>query len=198
MPLKRNIRYIIGIDEVGRGPLAGPVAVGAVMLPVSYDRRLLRGVRDSKKLTPRVREAWYLRAKKAAEKGKLTFSVSCVGASSIDQYGIVFTIRRALHRAVMRLQANPSECMVFLDGGLYAPPQFLHQKTIIHGEDHVPAIALASIVAKVHRDRKMMRFSRRFPGYHFEKHKGYGTREHYRSLKTLGPCALHRRSFLHI
>jgi len=190
--------HFIGVDEVGRGPLAGPVAVGVVMLPGSYDRRFLRGIRDSKRLTPRARETWYLRAKEAASREELSFAVSCVGAPIIDRRGISFATRCALHRAITRLDARPEECLVLLDGGLYAPEEFIYQETIIRGESREPVIALASIIAKVYRDRKMARLSRRFPGYLFEKNKGYGTYEHRRSVKKLGPCDIHRRSFLHM
>lgn len=193
-----NVRYVIGVDEVGRGPLAGPVAVGAVMLPISYERRLLRGIRDSKKLTPAAREAWYARAGAAADLGKLTFVIASVGAPTIDRCGIMGAIRTALKRVMRRLSAEPEECLVLLDGGLRAPEQFIYQQTIIRGEDKVPAIALASVVAKVHRDRKMVCLSRQFPGYAFDEHKGYGTKKHKKAIQVLGPCELHRQSFLHI
>jgi ribonuclease HII len=168
------------------------------MLPISYKRQLLHGIRDSKKLTEAAREDWHARAVEADSRGVLTFAVACVGAPTIDRRGIMYAIRTALSRVMRRLDAKPEECLVLLDGGLRAPKQFIYQQTIIRGEDRVPAIALASIVAKVHRDRKMVRFSCQFPGYAFEHHKGYGTEEHQNAIQTLGPCELHRRSFLHL
>lgn len=202
------IQYTIGIDEAGRGPLAGPVSVAAVVI-MSRHRldRLLRsnlstgrfdlgfGLRDSKKLSGKKREEWFqwLKEKK---KGELNFAVSLVGKKIIDKQGIVPAVKIGIRRCLNRLKLNPDQCRVLLDGSLKAPKIYRNQKTIIRGDETVPIITLASIVAKVTRDRKMLRLAKNFPNYQFEIHKGYGTRAHYRALRKNGLSPLHRRSFL--
>lgn len=187
---------LVGIDEAGRGPLAGPVAVGAVLLPAGFDMRLVSGVRDSKQLTERAREEWYGRMLLWRRGGLLAFSVALVGAAHIDSVGIVPAIRLGLARAITRLSAEPRSCRVLLDGGLRAPGRFIFQETIIRGDESEEVIALASIVAKVTRDRHMRRIGLAHPEYDFSVHKGYGTAAHYRALKRHGLSPVHRRSFL--
>lgn len=193
-----RINYIIGVDEAGRGPLAGPVAVGAVLIPVRFDWGPWRGVRDSKQLTTLARERWFERLCEAQRLRQLRFAVSFTNASYIDRFGIVRATATALARAIVRLHAEPAQCLVLLDGLLCAPERFYFQKTIIRGDDLEPVISLASIAAKVLRDRKMRQLGTQYPEYEFETHKGYGTQKHYERIAAYGPCLLHRRSFLRV
>ena len=186
-------RYIIGIDEVGRGPVAGPVTVGAVLFPSTYSWRNFRGLRDSKKLTPRKREEWF---SKLSEMNDISFAVSSVGSRTIDKKGITACVQQALCRAINRLSVNPNECFVLLDGRLKAPDKFRQQKTIIRGDEKEYAIAFASVAAKVTRDNYMIHISKKYQKYDFHRHKGYGTKKHYQRIRKHGICDIHRRSFL--
>lgn len=191
--------YIIGIDEVGRGPIAGPVAVGAVVLKVKSLKLKVewaRNFRDSKKLSPKAQEAWMIKIEKAKSEGWLEYSVAFVAPSVIDKKGIAPSIRLALTRALEGLEHDTAETRVLLDGGLRAPMQYKNQETIIKGDEKELAIALASIVAKVARDKRMVALSKKFPHHGFEKHKGYGTRAHYEALKKHGITPHHRKSFI--
>ncbi len=195
----KKIKYQIGIDEVGRGPLAGPVTLGAVMIrkdAAENFSEIFRGVTDSKQLSPAQRELWAKKAQLHEEKGLIRFSISSVSNTTIDTIGLARAIRRALGNCLKKLQANPLECEIFLDGSLYAPKEFIYQKTIIKGDQKVKIISLASVIAKVHRDTKMKQLAKRYPQYGFEIHKGYGTKAHYKALKHYGPSHIHRRSFL--
>jgi ribonuclease HII len=190
--------YLVGVDEVGRGPLAGPVAVGAFAVAESLKskvQRLLRGIRDSKKLSEKQREEWFLCFSEAQEAGFLNFTVSFVGPKQIDRLGINKAIQLGLARALRRLAQPDNTSLVLLDGGLYAPKRFVYQKTLVGGDARKPIIAAASIVAKVLRDRRMVRYAQKFPEYGFERHKGYGTAEHLRMLRRHGLSPLHRRTF---
>jgi ribonuclease HII len=195
MPVKPGIQYIIGIDEVGRGPLAGPVAVGAVMVPADYLTGVWATVKDSKQLSEKGREAWLAKTNEAVRAGDVRYAVCFGSHERIDTRGIVPTIRSLVSRSLKKLDADPAECLVLLDGGLRAPARY-RQQTIIRGDAKEPVIALASIAAKVARDRVMVRLSKKYPAYGFERHKGYGTQGHYEVLATFGPCEIHRRSFL--
>lgn len=189
-------RYIIGVDEVGRGPLAGPVTVGAVCVSVDFDLTFLRGIKDSKKLSAQKRRAWKEKVKHFQKSGHVVCTVSSVGAFTIDRIGISKAITRAIKQSLSRIDVRPDECLVLLDGGLKAPWEYVYQKTIIKGDEKEPVIALASIFAKIHRDTKMERFAEKYRGYGFEEHKGYGTAEHVRQIRKKGLSDIHRRSFL--
>lgn len=189
------MEYIIGIDEAGRGPLAGPVAVGAVMVEKNFDFRLVAGVKDSKQMTPLARERMYERMREMQADGLLKFAVAFSSAASIDTNGIVPSIRAALSAALDSLGADPSVCRVLLDGSLQAPARFEMQRTIIRGDSLEPIISLASVAAKVQRDQHMLRMARKYPGYGFETHKGYGTRAHYEAIREYGLSELHRATF---
>ena len=191
------MQYIIGIDEAGRGPLAGPVAVGAVKIPISFNKNFLKSIKDSKKLSPADRELWFGLASEARRLGVLDFKVSLVSEKVIDHKGVSFAIKLGIKRALEAL-ATPLESQIFLDGGIRAPAEFLHQVTVVRGDEKIPVISLASIVAKVVRDRKMVRFSKKFPDFGFEIHKGYGTLSHRKAISKYGPTAIHRRSFLKV
>ncbi len=197
--LAKSIRYLIGVDEAGRGPLAGPVAVGVACckladLPVL--RRLWRGVRDTKQLTPRGRETWFKRLKDFRRQKLLDFKVSLVGEAIIDERGISRAVRIGIKRCLRRLAVKPRQVLVLLDGSLRAPRAYQYQKTIIRGDETEPIISLASIVTKVTRDRRLIRLHERYPNYAFDIHKGYGTALHYQRLRQHGLSPIHRRSFL--
>lgn len=189
-------RYVIGIDEAGRGPIAGPVTVGAVALSEQCDRSVFVKARDSKKLPMHKREELFALMREEREKGVLLYAVRSVGPSVIDKKGIVFAVRTALGEAIDALKLEPGACEVLLDGGLSAPEIYVQQTTIIRGDETELPITLAGIAAKVIRDHKMVDYSNKYPGYNFETHKGYGTKGHYDSIKTQGLCEIHRRSFL--
>lgn len=193
------MKRAIGIDEVGRGPIAGPTAVGAFCLSGKIDSPILKGkpvpLRDSKKLSRGQREAWFLHIKKLRKEGKCDFAVVMVSAKSIDRIGIAQAIRNAMKSCLEKVGAEPKD-MILLDGSLYAPKEFKKQKTIIKGDEKEPAIGLASIMAKVTRDSYMLKMAKKHPGYGFETHVGYGTRKHYEAIRRHGLTGLHRRSFL--
>lgn len=205
--MKSRIKYLVGVDEVGRGPLAGPVAVCVFCIPQKPRHPVSRlgadffasgVVRDSKKMTAKMREKIFKSISRKKASGHISCAVAFVSASFIDRAGISCAIRTALRSALRVLHIFARECRVLLDGGLKAPAEFTRQKTIIKGDEKEAVIALASIVAKVSRDRKMCAFAKKYPQYGFEKHKGYGTREHYAALQKHGPCPIHRKTFLHL
>jgi len=192
-------RYIVGVDEVGRGPVAGPVAVGAVVYEVASETDLKRdipGVRDSKKLPMHKREAIFSRMREKKSEQVLDFAIAYVGPGTIDRKGMVYAVKRAINSSLKRLRVSPDECLVLLDGGLRAPKEYRAQKTIIRGDDKEFAISLASIAAKVSRDKKMIAVGGKYEAYLFEQHKGYGTQEHMKLIKKYGLTDIHRRSFL--
>lgn len=195
MIVRQTPKFVIGIDEVGRGPIAGPVAVCALLWK---DRETLPpyGIKDSKKLSPQKREEWFRQVQIWKRESRVTYAVSFVSAQTIDRIGITKSITRALVESLQKLEIEPENVEVLLDGGLRAPHHFPLQKTIIRGDEKEPVIALASIVAKVLRDKMMERFALKYPLYGFEEHKGYGTHTHYRAIKKHGMSPLHRVSFL--
>ena len=187
-------RITIGIDEVGRGALAGPVVLAAVLLtgPIRWTHPGLGRIRDSKKLTPRRREAWvrYLTTHPA-----IVWHVARVGPAVIDRINIARAANLAAHRLVSRAQPERGRMFVWLDGGL-ALPQHIPHRALVKGDERKPLIAAASIIAKVWRDRLMVRMAAVFPRYGFEVHKGYGTRRHRAMVQRYGPSVLHRASFI--
>ena len=187
------MEYFVGVDEAGRGPIAGPVAVGVVMVPAGFNiQKHFPGVADSKKLTPKKREALY----QLLQKNKtLRYIVVFASANVIDKIGITKAVRQCVWKGVKKLSPKTAGVKVLLDGLLVAPPEYT-QKTIIRGDATEPIISLASISAKVLRDRQMVRFVKKFPGYGFEVHKGYGTKAHYQAIHRLGACPLHRTTYL--
>ncbi|MBU4480486.1 ribonuclease HII [Patescibacteria group bacterium] len=203
--MKSGYKYLIGIDEVGRGPVAGPVAVGALIVSASNLKEVTErflNFKDSKKLTPKKRNEWFVNIRQAQKEGLLNYKVVFVDNIKIDQFGIVPAIRACIDKSLETLQtvwvsgAHKSDCLVLLDGGLRAPDEFVNQKTIIKGDEKELVIALASIVAKVTRDALMCKFAKEYPEYGFEKHKGYGTKAHMEAIKKYGVCEIHRKSFL--
>lgn len=187
---------ILGVDEAGRGPLAGPVAVGVVAVEEGYDLlAVFPGLNDSKKLSEKKREALFKILQKEIRAGNVRTSVQLVGASYIDEGGIAPAIRNAVSRGVSKILPNPEGGKVYLDGSLKAPPEYA-QEMVIGGDALIPAIMLASIAAKVTRDRRMLELAKEYPLYGFEQHKGYGTKAHIEAIRTHGPCIEHRRTFI--
>ena len=187
---------LVGIDEAGRGPLAGPVTVSAVAFLKPFDHTVLSEANDSKKLSPKKREKVRNVIEQLSEEGFISFSIQSTDALFIDTHGIVPAIRDALSRALSQLSLKPEEAHIQLDGSLKAPPEYIHQETIIRGDATHLAIMLASIMAKTERDREMIIHGARYPEYGFEVHKGYGTKRHYEAIKKNGLCALHRTTFI--
>ncbi len=191
-------KYIIGIDEAGRGPLAGPVSVGAVLFESGGYEKFKKETkdtlagRDSKKLSEKKREEWFEKIKKLQLESAVAFSSNKV----IDTKGIVKAIEMAIEKIFLKFKLEPSECLVLLDGNLKAPKEFKNQETIVKGDEKEPVISLASIIAKVSRDRYIVDLSKKYPEYEFERHKGYGTKLHYEMLKEHGLCNIHRRTFI--
>jgi len=190
------MKYLIGIDEVGRGPIAGPVAVGAFVFLDPKAKRLFRGVKESKKLNEENREKWFTIINDAKRAGLVDFCVTFQSEIVIDNNGLSYAIKTALSKSLLALKKEPESVRVLLDGGLKAPSEFTDQKTIIKGDEKEMVIALASITAKVLRDRKMNKLGKKYPDYGFEIHKGYGTKKHYDAINKHGLLKEHRRSFL--
>lgn len=182
----RGIRPIAGIDEAGRGPLAGPVCAAAVILPEGLE---IAGLNDSKKLTDKKRRALYDEITQKA----LSYGISMVDETRIDEINILQATFEAMRAAAAQLTVTPA--LVLVDGNA-DPGLPIQVKTIVKGDSLSASIAAASILAKVTRDRYMEQIACVYPQYGFEIHKGYGTKLHYEALRRYGPCALHRRSFL--
>ena len=193
-------KYIIGIDEVGRGPIAGPLVLCACALEVGTEVLSLfpKGeLRDSKKLSEKVRMSIVESIQPFVESGQIIFGLGEVSAEEIDSNGLSVAIKEALVAALRKVHAKgvAKDSFIFLDGSLHAPNEY-QQETIIKGDEKIPVIALASIIAKVYRDTLMKKVADVYPGYGFESHVGYGTKAHYEAIKQLGLTVLHRRSFL--
>lgn len=202
----RKSRFILGIDEVGRGPLAGPITIGIVAIgPLNTksqntNNKLFRGIKDSKALSVKKREEWFKALKGHVQDRKMAYAVSSVSHSVIDKIGISKATRLAIRRSLKKIALHKSRFLIhnsriLLDGGLRAPVEYRNQQTIIRGDKRIPIIAAASIMAKVTRDRKMTRLAKVYPEYGFDIHKGYGTQFHIKAIKKHGLCDIHRRSF---
>lgn len=181
-------RFVAGIDEVGRGPLAGPVMAAAVILPTPFSPPWLPLVRDSKELTPKRREALFHLIQEQA----VAVGVGAASVEVIDSQGIVAATRQAMVEAISQLSPVPAFLLI---DSVTLPTLPLPQKSLKRGDSQCLSIACASIVAKVTRDRLMAEMDRLYPGYGFARHKGYGTTEHLLALRRQGVCPLHRRSF---
>jgi len=185
----RGAKVVAGVDEAGRGPLAGPVVAAAVVLPEHPDLRILSGLNDSKQMTHEKREELFGLIHQTA----LGVGVGFAQAGEIDRINIREASRRAMERAVMKLVPHPD--WLLIDAMTIEGFAFERQQAIIHGDALSLSIAAGSVVAKVTRDRLMVEMDAKFPGYGFAKHKGYGTVEHLGALRRLGPCPEHRNSF---
>lgn len=189
-------RYLIGIDEVGRGPIAGPVCVGVFCCDKKVLAKILKNapcaVTDSKKMTAKNREAIVAFLKTVPD---IFYAVGYSSSDYIDRHGITKSIQAAIHKALKKIPADCTDTYL-LDGSLSLPPEYKKQQTIIKGDLNEPTISLASIVAKVERDAHMVNLAKKYPDYCFEKHKGYGTKDHYLAIQKHGATPLHRRTFL--
>jgi len=181
----QGLTLIAGVDEVGRGPLAGPVVAAAVILPAGA---AFPGLRDSKRLSPAIRVDLDGQIRRQA----LALAIHEVGPRQIERQGILAASLNAMARAIRDLGLAPE--MVLVDGNQPLPLTY-PQQAVIKGDDRCPTIAAASVVAKVYRDRLMEALHRRYPQYNFARHKGYATPEHLEALRCWGPCLLHRRTF---
>jgi len=182
---QKGFILIAGIDEAGRGPLAGPVVAGAVIMPDGYKNDLIK---DSKKLSPMQREQLYIEIKNTA----LSYSVGVCTAGEIDKIGILNAAKLAMRKAVLSLDPRPD--FIVIDAVAINVTD-IPQVAIIKGDDKVFSIAAASIIAKVHRDHLMHGYHKKYPQYGFNEHMGYGTEKHLKAIKEFGPCPIHRMSF---
>jgi ribonuclease HII len=194
------MKYVIGIDEVGRGPIAGPLVVCACALKGGVDVLSLfpKGeLRDSKKLSEKVRAAIVEKLQPLIESSDVIFGLGEIRADQIDERGLSSAIKDALVLALKKVheQGVPQDTFIFLDGSLHMDEKY-QQETIIKGDEKIPEIALASIIAKVYRDTLMKKVADAYPGYGFESHVGYGTKSHYEAISKKGVTPLHRKSFL--
>ena len=180
-------KVVCGIDEAGRGPLAGPVHAAAVILPVGLE---IEGLNDSKKLSEKKREQLFdVICEKAID-----YSIGVATEKEIDEINILNATFLAMHRAVEGLKIKPDYALI--DGNQYPKIPFVAEETVVKGDAKSMSIAAASILAKVSRDRFMLEKAKEYPEYCFEKHKGYGTKVHYEAIKEFGPSPIHRLTFL--
>lgn len=182
----QGYKYICGVDEAGRGPLAGPVFAAAVILPEGYE---IDGVNDSKKLSEKKREKLFDEIIEHA----LAYSIKSCDNFTIDDINILAATMQTMKNAVDSLTIKPD--IVFVDGNRL-PELDIPAEYVIHGDAVSASIAAASILAKVSRDRFMYEMDKKYPEYDFAKHKGYGTKLHYEKLREFGPCEIHRLTFL--
>lgn len=182
-----KIKYICGIDEAGRGPLAGPVVVGAVILP---ENSFIEGVNDSKKISEKKREKLY----DIITNESISYSVGIVSQNTIDEINILNATKLGLKIALEGLSQKPD--MIIVDALKDMDTLGIPYMSIIKGDAKCYSIAAASIIAKVTRDRLMREWDEVYPAYGFAKHKGYGTKEHINNIKEIGPCMLHRKTFI--
>lgn len=208
MTVKRSVFHLIGIDEAGRGPLAGPVVVAGVKIESRiknhelWGRKFFDNIKDSKKLTAKQREEWF---DKITNYPKIAWAVARIWPKVIDRINIsqaanlgalrVYKkLSKATSRQARKIFFEPSREHALLDGGLKLSPHVSYE-SIIKGDEKIPVISAASIIAKVTRDRIMFRLHKKYPKYHFDVHKGYPTKLHISLIKKFGLCQVHRRSF---
>ncbi len=184
--LGKGYRYVVGVDEVGRGPLAGPVVCAAVVMPLD-EESLVIGVDDSKKLSAKKRESLAEQIRARA----LCYTIVEIDEKQIDEMNILQATRLGMKRAIEGL---PHADVVLTDGNMTLDID-LPQRSIVHGDALSYSIGAASIIAKVYRDGKMDEYAKEYPHYAFEKNKGYGTAEHIQGIKEYGICPIHRKTF---
>jgi ribonuclease HII len=191
------MKWVVGIDEVGRGPLAGPVYVCAVAMPEkAYKKVQWLGLTDSKKMSAKNRGVWHGEARAIEKRGALQIAISTRTAKAIDQKGIAVCIRECIAENLRKLGIAPKDCTILLDGNLKAPVEYKNQQTIIKGDLKEKIISLASVVAKVERDHYMIALAKKHPQYHWHLNKGYGTMVHRQVIQKLSLTPFHRKTFL--
>jgi ribonuclease HII len=190
---KQNVVRVAGVDEVGRGPLAGPVVAAAAILPAKWAEtglpRELEGLNDSKQLTELQRERFFAFI---AACGEIEFAIAQTDAAQIDEINILQATHLAMNDALAKLNPQPQHALV---DGRPVKTMRVPQTAIVKGDARSYSIAAASVLAKVTRDRRMLEFDRQWPAYGFAAHKGYGTARHLAAIAAHGPCPIHRRSF---
>lgn len=185
--MDRGFKYVCGVDEAGRGPLAGPVCAAAVILPYCCE---IEGLNDSKKLSEKKRDMLFdIIIEKA-----ISYSICYGTLEEIEKYNILNATFLAMNRSIESLDVKPDYC--FIDGNRTPKEIKFPCETIVKGDSKSCSVAAASILAKVSRDRLMLEYDKKYPQYGFKKHKGYGTKEHYEAIKKFGVCDIHRLSFL--
>ena len=222
--IAKKPKYLIGIDEAGRGALAGPVAVGVATWALKdwpAIKKFLKDYpvgKDSKKLTPKQREFWFEKIRELEKRKLVKFQVAFSSNKIIDKKGINFAVRQGIGKCLQKLkrpEGNPLKAvpdstkastgkqglpsgrsLVLLDGGLKAPSNWSNQRTIIKGDEKELIISLASIVAKVSRDRRMVKLAQKYPNHNLHQHKGYGTKAHYLKIEEFGTLVIHRKTYL--
>ncbi len=186
LELSEGLAPVCGVDEAGRGPLAGPVCAAAVILPEGL---VIEGLNDSKKLTEKKREALYERIVSEA----VSYGIAFAEVEEIEQSDILSAALLAMNRAMAQLDPQPA--LALIDGNTTRSIA-VNARSVIGGDGLCASIAAASVLAKVTRDRLMVSLAEKYPQYGFAKHKGYGTKAHYAAIAEYGPCEIHRRSFL--
>ena len=191
---KKGYKCVAGIDEAGRGPLAGPVVAAACMLHKNFKmpRALQKELRDSKKLSAKKRLKFYhfFRSRRDVQWG-----IGSVSEKTIDSINIVQATKLAMQKAILQLEKKVGKTDALILDGSFAIESRVVQKSMIKGDERVVSCAMASIMAKVTRDRAMIKYHKAYPLYGFDRHKGYGTSSHLAMLKKYGPCPLHRKTF---
>lgn len=194
---RQGFDFVIGLDEAGRGPLAGPVVAGAVLLEKNFNSQKfkdLKEINDSKKLSEKRRKELY---KILISHSQISWGVGVVSEKTIDKINILEATKLAMKKAIDDLDVknvDSEKVFLMLDGNFKIKVNH-NQKSIIKGDQRALSIAMASIVAKVYRDSLMLKFDKKYPAYGFIKHKGYGTKHHYEMLKKYGPSVIHRKTF---
>jgi len=181
----KDYQHIVGVDEAGRGPLAGPVVTAAVILPANYKNDLIK---DSKQLTPMQRERLFIEIKNKA----LSYSIVAMSPKKIDDMGILNATKLAMRQAIMKLDPTPD---FILTDAVPVNIMDIPQMPMVKGDDRVFSIAAASILAKVYRDHLMVKYHKKYPAYGFDQHMGYGTEVHLKAIKDNGACLIHRMTF---
>lgn len=186
--LDLGYKYIAGVDEVGRGPLAGPVVCASVIMPIEKSEDIIVGIDDSKKLSEKKREFLAEQIKQKA----VAYAIFEVSEQEIDQINILNAVRKCMVGAVNSLSIKPDVTLVDgLDTSLD-----IYAEYVVKGDGKSYSIGCASILAKVYRDKLMVDYAKKFPEYCFEKNKGYGSKQHIEKIKEIGPCSLHRKTFI--
>jgi ribonuclease HII len=198
-------KIFLGIDEVGRGPIAGPVTIGIFVVEKKHLMKVyqkLQGITDSKKLTEAKRNYYKSIVDSLVQQGWCSYYIVSTGAEIIERKGISNAIKISIKRGLSNFSKELrnkglviSDTYVFLDGGLRVPSEW-NQETIIRGDSINWLISTASVIAKVYRDTKMLRLAKKFSGYHLDTHKGYGTKQHYQAIKQQGVSEIHRSSWI--